>query len=94
MAGTVKDGGYEVPNIKDIARACHLEYHCIDDVLNQSLPDTNNGKIVEIKINKLTSVVPKLEFDKPLYNMIPYLTREEIKHVIYHPLPTDRFTRI
>ncbi|MCL2295441.1 MAG: thiamine pyrophosphate-binding protein [Spirochaetes bacterium] len=81
MAGTVKEGGYEVPDIEYIAKACRLDYVRIDDVVSQKLPDNSVGKIVEISLKKLTTVVPKLEFDQPLYNMLPYLNDDEIKKI-------------
>jgi acetolactate synthase-1/2/3 large subunit len=87
MPGTTKNGGYEVPDIKNIAQACHLEYYGIDDIARQQLPVSNSGKIVEIKLHGLTSVIPKLEFDKPLYNMLPYLMEKEMKNLIITPPP-------
>ncbi|MFP3089904.1 thiamine pyrophosphate-binding protein [Treponema sp. TIM-1] len=81
MAGTTSDGGYEIPDIKYIAKACGLEYEHIDDVMNKKVPDFSRGKIVEIELNELTTVVPKLEFNQPLYNMIPYLDADEIERL-------------
>jgi len=81
MAGTTKEGGYEVPSIKHIAQACHLEYCRITDILEQDMPDIGTGRINEIVLNGLTTVVPKLEFDQPLYNMFPYLNENEIINI-------------
>jgi len=92
MAGTTKEGGYEVPNIKYIAKSCRLDYFHINDVLNQALPDTQTGKIIEIILNGLTNVVPKLEFDKPLYNMVPYLSEDEISDTILPPTDLSKDT--
>jgi acetolactate synthase-1/2/3 large subunit len=83
MAGTTKEGGYEVPNIEYIAGACNLVYYCISDISNQKLPDTIGGKIIEIQLNNLTTVIPKLEYDKPLYNMSPYLEEDELEAIIF-----------
>jgi acetolactate synthase-1/2/3 large subunit len=77
MAGTTREGGYEVPDIKCLAKACGLNYECVDDVLSKKAPDFSGGTIVEIKFKELTEVVPKLEFDQPLHNMIPYLDADE-----------------
>jgi acetolactate synthase-1/2/3 large subunit len=81
MAGTTSEGGYKVPDIKHLAEACGLEYECMDDVLNEKVPDFSCGKIVEIKLKGLTTVVPKLEFNQPLYNMVPYLDADEVQQV-------------
>jgi len=82
MAGTTKSGGYEVPNIKHIANACNLDYICVNAVSKQNFSNIGVGKIIEIMINGLTTVVPKLEFDQPLYNMIPYLSDDEIADIL------------
>jgi acetolactate synthase-1/2/3 large subunit len=82
MAGTTKEGGYEVPNIEYIAKACNLGYERIDNIVNQDLPDNCSGKIIEILFDKLTTVIPKLEFNQPLYNMIPYLENDEIRRIL------------
>jgi acetolactate synthase-1/2/3 large subunit len=81
MAGTTSEGGYEVPDIKSLANACGLEYECVDDIMNEKLPDFSAGKVVEIRLKELTTVVPKLEFNQPLYNMIPYLDADEIQRI-------------
>ena len=89
MAGTTHDGGYEVPDIAYIAKAVRLEYICIDDIFSQNLPDTDNGKIVEIQLNELTTVIPKLEYNQPLYNMLPYLEKSEIENIFYRNMITQ-----
>jgi acetolactate synthase-1/2/3 large subunit len=81
MAGTTREGGYDVPHIKYFAKACNLEYEYVDDIINKKLSCFSGGKIVEIKLNELTAVVPKLEFNQPLYNMIPYLEGNEIQRI-------------
>jgi acetolactate synthase-1/2/3 large subunit len=81
MAGTTNEGGYEVPDIQYLAKACRLEYERVDDVINKKVSDFSSGKVVEIKLKELTTVVPKLEFNQPLYNMIPYLDKGEIEQL-------------
>lgn len=78
MAGTTAEGGYLVPDIKSIANAYNLKYFFITDI-SQLTGAFGKGFICEIKLPDLTTVVPKLEFNKELYNMIPYLPEEEIK---------------
>jgi acetolactate synthase-1/2/3 large subunit len=84
MAGTTKDGGYEVPDIKNIADAYKLSYFKIteNDLSNKLLLDkifTSKKCIIEYQINGLTTVSPKLEFDKPIDRPTPLLPDEEQK---------------
>jgi acetolactate synthase-1/2/3 large subunit len=81
MAGTTKKGGYDVPAIQYFVKACDLEYEYVDDVINKKLPHFSGGKIIEIGLSELTTVIPKLEFDQPLYNMVPYLNVNEVEGI-------------
>jgi acetolactate synthase-1/2/3 large subunit len=81
MVGTTDKGGYKVPDIKYIAKAYGLDYEYVDDIMNKKLPGFSGNKIVEIRLNELTAVVPKLEFNQPLYNMIPYLDADEVQEI-------------
>jgi acetolactate synthase-1/2/3 large subunit len=81
MAGTTSEGGYEVPDIKYLAKAYGLGYACVNDVMNTKVPGFSGGKIVEIRLKGLTMVIPKLEFSQPLYNMIPYLDTDEVQQM-------------
>jgi acetolactate synthase-1/2/3 large subunit len=89
MAGTTKAGGYEVPGIEFIAKACGLKYRRIDDIEGQEIPDIPGCNILEIVFDKLTVVVPKLEFNQALYNMLPYLEKDELKELILSPVLMD-----
>ncbi len=80
MAGTTADGGYLVPDIKSIASAYNLNYFFVNDI-SQLGDSFGKGFICEIKLPSLTTVVPKLEFNKELDNMIPYLPENEIKNL-------------
>ncbi|MDR1624750.1 MAG: thiamine pyrophosphate-binding protein [Tannerellaceae bacterium] len=84
MVGTTKDGGYEVPDIKNIAEAYKLSYFKIteDNLSNKLLLDnifSSINCIIEYQINGLTTVSPKLEFDKPIDKPTPLLSDEEQK---------------
>jgi acetolactate synthase-1/2/3 large subunit len=81
MAGTTSEGGYEVPDINYLAKAYGLEYERLDDVMTEKTPDFFGGKIVEIRLKELATVVPKLEFNQPLHNMTPYLGADEIQRI-------------
>ena len=77
MAGTTKEGGYLVPSIKKIAEAYNLSYKNEFDSLSEK------ETIYEITLPELTVVMPKLEYNKDLNNMIPYLSEEEINSLEY-----------
>lgn len=80
MAGTTKEGGYLVPSIKHLALANKLKYKKITNVQRQKMKH-NSQTIYEICLPEITQVVPKLEYDKKLFNMIPYLTENELKEI-------------
>ena len=83
MAGTTKEGGYLVPDIKKLAEAYNLSYKYINNLFSKDII-AECGTIYEIKLPNLTSVVPKLEFDKDLDNMNPYLPEDERKNLKYY----------
>jgi len=78
MAGTTAVGGYLVPDIQKIAEAFRLKYYYVEDPQKNTSIPKSSGSIIEINLGSLTTVVPKLEFNQPLYNMLPYLSHEEI----------------
>jgi acetolactate synthase I/II/III large subunit len=78
MAGTTESGGYVVPDLKKIAEAYGLQYQYIADIATEKLLPSVPQTIYEVRLPELTSVVPKLEYNQPLYNMLPYLSKEEI----------------
>lgn len=83
MAGTTADGGYLVPDIKALACSYGLKY----DVLtgNSSLEEVKrviaDSNLIECKIAGLTTVCPKLEYNKPIESPIPLLSEEEMKSI-------------
>jgi acetolactate synthase-1/2/3 large subunit len=84
MAGTTKNGGYVVPNIEKVAEAYGLPYYCLsnNDLSNKLLLDkmfNSRNCIIEYQIEGLTTVSPKLEFDQPIENSSPYLSKEELQ---------------
>ncbi|MCQ2600275.1 MAG: thiamine pyrophosphate-dependent enzyme, partial [Treponema sp.] len=81
MAGTTAEGGYLVPEIDKIALAYGMNYKLIEDVQKLDEYTTERNTICEVKLPKLTTVVPKLEFNKELYDMIPYLPENEIEEI-------------
>ncbi len=82
LSGTSYSGGYVVPNIKDIAAAYGLPYYAIEesDLVNETLMQeifSLNNCIVEYITSGLTTVSPKLEYNKPIHTPIPLLPEDE-----------------
>ena len=42
-----------------------------------------NANLIEYKIDGLTTVCPKLEYNKPIESPIPSLSKEEMKDIIF-----------
>ncbi len=85
MSGTTPVGGYVVPEIKDLASAYGLKYYLIKevDLTNKPLTDeifSTRNCIIEFRTEGLTSVSPKLEYNKPIEMPIPLLPDEEQKN--------------
>lgn len=85
--GTTASGGYEVPDIKDISSAYNLPYYKINeaDLVNDELMNEifkSKNSIIECVIEGLTSVSPKLEYNKPIENPIPSLSKEELEDAL------------
>lgn len=82
LSGTSVNGGYVVPSIKDIAAAYGLSYFKIQelDLVNELLMNeifSNNNCVVEYVTEGLTTVSPKLEYNKPIEMPIPLLPEDE-----------------
>jgi acetolactate synthase-1/2/3 large subunit len=69
--GTTKESGYLTPNIEYIAKAFGLNYFQVKNAKYMVLPDKTQS-ITEICLPDITTVIPKLEFDHPLNEMMPY----------------------
>ena len=87
MTGTTSQGGYKVPNIKDIASAYSLRYALVtqDDLkdLNRLRDVIHSADLIEYRINGLTTVCPKLEYNKPIEMPIPLLPEREQLQIKY-----------
>lgn len=83
MAGTTPAGGYLVPDIEHLASAYGLSYLQVDadDLASgdwtKRVEVMRNG-IIEVKIDGLTTVSPKLEYNKPIERSSPFLSEEEL----------------
>lgn len=82
MAGTVCNGGYYSPDIETLAKAYGIEYFVISEnnIKDQELKakiTMTRCCLVEFKMDGLTTVSPKLEYDKPISRPTPQLPDEE-----------------
>ena len=84
MCGTTLNGGYRVPDIKSLSTAYGLPYFRLtvdrldDPDLREEMQAAHNC-IIECVVEGLTSVSPKLEYDKPISKPLPLLPEEEYK---------------
>jgi len=88
MAGTTKESGYLVPDIELLAKAYSLNYHCITeeklldtDLLTHLLEDPAPA-VLEFLVGENTTVSPKLEYNSPLEDETPKLTRKELRNAM------------
>ena len=81
LAATTPDGGYEPPACALLAQAFHLPYFCArtPEELTQILRKIPASALVEVKLTAPTTVSPKLEYDRPFYDMSPPLPEEELR---------------
>lgn len=84
LAGTTPNGGYLVPNIECIAKSYGLNYYKIaesdlsnDDLMKEIFSVRNC--LIEYVIEGITTVCPKLEYNKPIYMPTPLLPIEELE---------------
>ncbi len=83
LAGTSQSGGYMVPNIESLAKSYGLPYiqinnNNIEDKAIWDLINNSRNCIIEYCIEGLTTVCPKLEYNKPIYNPTPLLASDEL----------------
>jgi acetolactate synthase-1/2/3 large subunit len=85
--------GYSCPDLKRIIEAYGVPGRTVstmaqaDSALRAALP-AKAPALVEVKLTSETAVEPKLEFNRPLEDMSPYITRERLcKAMLVKPLP-------
>lgn len=80
MAATTKQGGYILPDLKSLANSFKIPYYQITDFNEKTIKKICNQKyaFIDVIINGLTTVSPKLEYNKPIYQPIPLLSNKEI----------------
>ena len=84
--GTIDD--YSVPNLVDIAKAYAIKARKIDDIskLEIELKDifsSNEPELINIELPvKMTTVEPKLIVNKPIEDMHPFISKDELSSLI------------
>lgn len=76
MAGTTAKGGYLIPDMHAIAKAYGFSYQMLmPDKLYKlkEILETDKPVLVDYQIEGLTTVSPKLEYNKPIYRPTPEL---------------------
>ena len=84
MAGTTANGGYIIPVMHKMAEAYGFRYHKMDYInLNDEDLTENGFCLIDYHIEGLTTVSPKLEYNKPIDRPIPLLPDEEYYKIKY-----------
>ena len=84
--GTIDD--YSVPNLVDIAKAYAIKARKIDDIskLEIELKDifsSNEPELINIELPvKMTTVEPKLIVNKPIEDMHPFISKDELSSLM------------
>ena len=78
MNATTLEGGYCTPDFKKMSEAYGLKYYRIDEALledKELMSDifSNKNCVVEFITDGLTTISPKLEYNKPIYRPTPDL---------------------
>ena len=82
MYGTTKAGGFINPDLKSMAKAYGLRYsEYTSDSLNE-LKVADGPGMINYVVNGLTTVSPKLEYNKPIDRPSPQLPDEEYTSII------------
>lgn len=87
-AGTTKESGYLVPDIKQLAKAYYLDYFFVDkeNMKDQGLIKKTllapGPAIVEFELGEKTVVSPKLQVNSPIEDLNPKLDRAEMKEAM------------
>lgn len=83
MAGTTAKGGYLIPNMQAVAQSVCFPYYQMDEnnIDNNALT-TPGFALVDYHISGLTTVCPKLEYNKPIDMPLPQLNNDEYYSII------------
>ena len=78
MAATTAKGGYLVPNIEAIANSVGFPYYQMNEYsIDKETLSKEGFALIDYHIYGLTTVSPKLEYNKPIDKPLPLLSDEE-----------------
>lgn len=78
MFGTTHDGGFINPDLATLSKAYGLDYFEFEDEkADYNIVNHQGPALINCKIKGLTTVSPKLEYNKPIDKPSPQLTEEE-----------------
>jgi len=93
MAGTTAKGGYVVPSIAHIAEAYGFNYESVDQTFSKQTTLSKEGfSLIDYQIEGLTTVSPKLEYNKPINRPIPELIEYEYNKLNHNMLNINTLT--
>ncbi|MGN1324866.1 MAG: thiamine pyrophosphate-binding protein [Candidatus Spyradenecus sp.] len=82
-AATTAGGGYQAPDCEALARAFALPFHRVETEADwQQALAAPGPALIEAPLPPLTTVTPKLEFNRPFYDMTPLLPRDELAAIL------------
>lgn len=82
LAGTTQKGGYLIPNMPTIAESYGFKYYRMNETsINLEVLENDGFAFVDYQIDGLTTVCPKLEYNKPIWMPIPILEEEEYNSI-------------
>lgn len=81
MAATTKQGGYALPNFKSLLTAFHIPYYRVNSLDKAFIQEACKQQylFLDVIIAGLTTVSPKLEYNKPIYMPIPMISEVELE---------------
>lgn len=78
MAGTTAKGGYLIPNMEHIAKSFGFPYHVMKEKsIHKDALSSDGFALIDYQIDGLTTVCPKLEYNKPIWMPLPLLELDE-----------------
>ena len=82
MYGTTITGGYQNPDFKALANAYGIKYVEVNDLSLKNMFKSDTPMFVNCIIDELTTVSPKLEYNKPIEQPSPNLPEDEFNDVM------------
>ena len=80
MAGTTPQGGYFVPDLKKMAESYAFPYYQMSaDSLDNTVLCRSGFSLVDYRIENLTTVSPKLEYNQPIERPSPQIPDQELE---------------